>query len=235
MSRSLIVILITILLILLSATTLAAQGRGHVGGTRGFSANPVVRPGPVVVSRPPFAVAPAHGPGFGFSPVRPVHPIRPVVVAPAFGYYPYYSPYYGPAPFYGGSAYYPYSAPSYYDQGYASPGTPQPTSNQNEIDLAYQVGQLSAQVEQLRQQQAATSYAQPSPQPQRPAQALSTPTVLVFRDGRRMEIQNYAIVGDTLWVLDGNVATKIQISDLDVDATQNENHSRGMRFLIPGK
>jgi hypothetical protein len=155
------------------------------------------------------------------------------VVAPAFGYYPYYSPYYWPAPVYGGSAYSTYSAPGYYDPAYGYPDTPQPAVSQNEIDLAYQVGQLSAQVEQLRQQQATTSYAQPSSQPQR--SAASTPTVLIFRDGRRIEIQNYAIVGDILWVLDSNVATKIQISDLDVDATQKENHSRGMRFLIPEK
>jgi hypothetical protein len=50
-----------------------------------------------------------------------------------------------------------------------------------------------------------------------------------------MEIQNYAIVGQTLWVLDEKLATKIPVSDLDIEATQQENHSRGMRFLAPEK
>ncbi len=54
--------------------------------------------------------------------------------------------------------------------------------------------------------------------------------VLVFRDGHRMEIQNYAIVGQTLWVFEERVATKILLSDLDLDATQRENRGSGLRL-----
>ena len=241
MNRSLIVIFIAIFLILLSAITLGAQGRGHSGGNRsfgaGFNVPPVVRPGPPVVARPPLGrppgAAPFHGPVSGF---RPVRPARPVVVAPIVSYY---SPYYWPAPVYGyGSSVYPaYSSPGYYDQGYAYPDTAAPAASQNEIDLAYQVGELSAQVAQLQQQQqqGITTYTQPLSPSQRSGQPPSTPTMLVFRDGHRMDIQNYAIVGDTLWVLDAGVATKIPLSDLDLDATQKENHSRGVRFNIPGQ
>jgi hypothetical protein len=113
--------------------------------------------------------------------------------------------------------------------------------SQNELDLAYQVGQLSAQVEQLRQQQqqqqtvSSYSYTAPSPQPLQVQPTAKTPTVLVFHDGRRMEIQNYAIIGDTLWVLDQAVPTRIPISDLDIAVTLSENHSRGVRFQLPEK
>jgi hypothetical protein len=195
-----------------------------------FTRPPVVAPftrSPVVA---PFAhgpvAGPFHGPGNGF---RQSRSVRPVVGAPVFGYY---SPYiYG----YGGPEYYPYPAPAYSEPAYAYPGTQPPAVSQNEIDLAYQVGQLSAQVQQLEQQQSATSYTQPSSSPQRAVQQESTPTVLVFQDGRRMEIQNYAVIGETLWVLDPRVATKIPLSDLDLDATRKENRSRGVRFTIPQK
>src|ERR1051326_245117 len=260
MNRSLIFILFAIFLILATAATLAAQGHGHFGGGRGFSGAPAVRSGPPVASLPPvvapftrppaapfahvpvvapftrppvvgpFAHGPVagafHSPGNGF---RQFRSVRPVVVAPVFGYY---SPYiYG----YGGPEYYPYPAPAYSEPAYAYPGTQPPAVSQNEIDLAYQVGQLSAQVQQLEQQQSATSYTQPSSSPQRAVQQESTPTVLVFQDGRRMEIQNYAVIGETLWVLDPRVATKIPLSDLDLDATRKENRSRGVRFTIPQK
>jgi len=102
------------------------------------------------------------------------------------------------------------------------------------VDLAYQVGRLSQEIEQLRQQQTITSYTQP-PAPSQVAAEQRTPTVLVFRDGRRMEIQNYAIVGQTLWVFDERAATKIPLSDLDLDATQKENRGSGFRFPLQEK
>ena len=59
------------------------------------------------------------------------------------------------------------------------------------------------------------------------------PTVLVFRDGHRIEIQNYAIVGQTLWLVDAKAADKISFADLDLDATWKENRGRGVRFPLP--
>jgi len=106
--------------------------------------------------------------------------------------------------------------------------------SQSEVDLAYQVGRLAQEIEQLRLQQSLNS--QPSalpPQAQSSPERPPIPTILVFRDGHRMEIQNYAIVGQILWVVDENAATKIPIADLDLDATQNENRQRGVRFPLP--
>src|SRR5262249_47443793 len=103
---------------------------------------------------------------------------------------------------------------------------------QNQADLNYEVSRLSQEVENLRQQQAAMGV-RPVPQPVTPVPV--TPTVLVFRDGHRAEIQNYAIVGETLWDLDQRASTKIPLSDLDLDATQRENAARGMRFSVPSR
>lgn len=56
--------------------------------------------------------------------------------------------------------------------------------------------------------------------------------VLVFRDGHQQEIGNYAIAGDKLIVL-GERTQKIQISDLDLAATQKANAERGLDFKMP--
>jgi hypothetical protein len=157
---------------------------------------------------------------------------RTIVVPPVIGYAPYFWPQtiYG----YGGPEYYPYPASVYSEPAYAAPAASAPAVGQAEVDLAYQVGRLSQEIEQLRQQQAPASPTPPPPQSQAaPQQRTFTPTVLVFLDGHRMEIQNYAIVGETLWVLDERVATKIPLSDLDLDATQREN--RGTGFRLPSQ
>ena len=105
--------------------------------------------------------------------------------------------------------------------------------NQREVDLAYQVGRLSEEIEQLRQQQNVRSS--PPPQTQAATERPRILTVLVFRDGHRIEIQNYAMVGQTLWVFDEKAAEKISINDLDLDATWKENRERGVRFPLPEK
>jgi hypothetical protein len=59
-------------------------------------------------------------------------------------------------------------------------------------------------------------------------------TVLVFRDGHQSELQNYAIVGDTLFDLSDNRSHKIQLADLDLAATRKANDARGVDFQVPG-
>jgi hypothetical protein len=205
----------------------APRANNAFTGTR---PSPVLPPVVSPVIRPPGrSFVPGAGGRSGALGVR--H--RNVVVGPAFGYgyglgyglgYPYYSQYYpGYAdPF--------YSAPQNYSEPqYVPPAAPDTSSpSQSELELSYQVGQLSQQIEQLRQQQA---LAQAPPRPVAP-EPVPMPTVLVFRDGHRIEITNYAIIGQTLWVLDERNSTKIPVSDLDVDATQKENRIRGLRFQV---
>lgn len=58
------------------------------------------------------------------------------------------------------------------------------------------------------------------------------PTVLVFRDGHKQEVTNYAIMGQTLWVFDARTQ-KFAVSDLDVPATVKANDDRGVDFQVP--
>jgi hypothetical protein len=93
----------------------------------------------------------------------------------------------------------------------------------------------------LRQEQAdgdRDRYARPS-RSARPAvdeqQGVSIvpPTVLVFRDQRKLEIRNYAIVGQTLWNFGSPRTEKIPLSELDLAATIKANDDRGLSFRVP--
>ena len=60
-------------------------------------------------------------------------------------------------------------------------------------------------------------------------------TVLVYRDGRQVEVQNYAIQGDVLFDLTPGHPRKIPLSDLDLDATSKANDDRGLDFRLPNR
>lgn len=64
--------------------------------------------------------------------------------------------------------------------------------------------------------------------------AALTQTVLVFRDGHQQEVANYAIAGSKLIVL-GEKTEKIQLNDLDLNATTKANEDRGVDFKMPGQ
>jgi hypothetical protein len=76
------------------------------------------------------------------------------------------------------------------------------------------------------------SSSQPSPQQQASA-APGQPTVLVFRDQHQEEVQNYAIVGQTLWNFSSQHTQKIPLSELDIPATEKANQDRGVEFKLP--
>ena len=57
--------------------------------------------------------------------------------------------------------------------------------------------------------------------------------VLVFKDGHQMEVQNYAIVGSTLYDLTPGRNHKIAPDDLDLAATAKQNDDRGIDFEMP--
>ncbi|MGA3103875.1 MAG: hypothetical protein ABSD53_05310 [Terriglobales bacterium] len=58
-------------------------------------------------------------------------------------------------------------------------------------------------------------------------------TVLIFRDGHRSEILNYAVVGDTLFDLGADRTHRILLADLDLPATRKANDDRGVDFQVP--
>lgn len=56
---------------------------------------------------------------------------------------------------------------------------------------------------------------------------------LVFRNGQKLDIANYAIVGKTLWVFDEQRARRIALADLNLDATRKLNADSGFDFKLP--
>lgn len=60
------------------------------------------------------------------------------------------------------------------------------------------------------------------------------PSVLVFRDGHQLQVQNYAIVGDFLYDFTPGHARKVPLSQLDLPATVKANDERGLDFTLPG-
>jgi hypothetical protein len=59
-------------------------------------------------------------------------------------------------------------------------------------------------------------------------------TALVFRDQRREEVRNYAIVGQTLWIFSPQRTEKIPLAEIDLAASAKANQDRGVEFHIAG-
>ena len=94
----------------------------------------------------------------------------------------------------------------------------------------------------------APAYADAYPRPSRPrpeseaapaAPPAETPvpdqpqTVLVFKDGHQLEVQNYAVIGDTLYDLTPGRHHKILLAELDLTSTAKQNDDRGIDFRLP--
>jgi hypothetical protein len=105
-----------------------------------------------------------------------------------------------------------------------------------------QANEMNAQSleEQRARQQDQDSYARQDRGPEArldppPQESVETTpaTVLVYRDQRRQEIHNYAIVGQTLWAF-GQRTQKIPLGELDLTATVRANDEQGVDFRLPG-
>ncbi len=59
-------------------------------------------------------------------------------------------------------------------------------------------------------------------------------TILIFKDGHKLEVGNYAIVGASLFDLTAGHRLKIALTDLDLAATQKANEDQGVDFRLPG-
>ena len=59
------------------------------------------------------------------------------------------------------------------------------------------------------------------------------PTLLVFKDGHKVEVGNYAIVGPTLFDLTPGHPRRVLLADLDLEATCQQNDDRGVTFQLP--
>jgi len=106
----------------------------------------------------------------------------------------------------------------------------------NQMGLANEMNQQSLAEPQMRQQGNQDSYgryAPPAPrEPERTEAAV--PTVLIFRDQHQQEVENYAIVGQTVWLFAPQHNQKIPLTELDLSATTKANDDRGVDFRVPG-
>ena len=233
------------------STPLVAQRGMHAGGRvsmgfaparAGFARAPQMRPQfvaprPVIMARPRTALGPQRRGVITFGHING----GPFFTTPRFGrrfdrrfrrrtvVFAF--------PFYGG--YWPYAGfdPSYSFGSYSY----DPAANTSSYsDLNSQIGELDAEVGELRDENDSLRSAldeQHRPAapvaPTSAAAATGPATVFVFRDGHRTEVQNYAIVGSTLWMLSPTRANKVPLSDLDLDQTVKANEERGLSFSLP--
>jgi hypothetical protein len=120
--------------------------------------------------------------------------------------------------------------PSYYP---AYDYAPDDYAQDSQTDQRQQaeIDRLNDEVARLREQR----ETRPPNSPQHPVRVRtgSDATQLVFRDQHTEEIQNYAIVGQTLWVFSEQQAKKIMLAELDLAATRKVNEDRGVAFEIP--
>ncbi len=72
---------------------------------------------------------------------------------------------------------------------------------------------------------------EPAPQPAR--ENNSPKTVFIFKDGHQIETRNFAIVGQTLYDFSDSGLKKVQLSEMDKDATVKANDDRGIQVKLP--
>jgi hypothetical protein len=225
------------LLIVVAALPVCAQRRG-VSTPRANTSVGVRSSGRVIVRG---GVAFGHNPGFGvFVNRRPFHHRR------FYNPYAYGYPYAYPYMIY---PYYPYGLQSdfvYSSAASSAYGAPAYMAD-HDSGVQSDLYRLQAELDQVRQQQAAQAERQqyalntptdtPRPIPAtRPRQETPAPaTVLIYRDGHRAEVHNYAVVGQVLWIFSEERARKVPLADLDLDATRKANEERDVEFAVPAK
>jgi hypothetical protein len=118
-----------------------------------------------------------------------------------------------------------YPEPNAYDGGYEQsyPAGPDPQT----AYLQAQVQQLSNQLNAVEQQQ----QAQPqTAQQAAPAAAPVIPITLVLKDGRRLQVQNYAVMDQTFWDFTSQPVKKIPLANIDIAASRQMSVANGAEF-----
>jgi hypothetical protein len=117
-----------------------------------------------------------------------------------------------------------------YESEEAPPPAPEP---EPENQFAAQVGNLASEVEMMREDQALRDSRGAPPGPSAAAAEKPPATLLVYRDGHQVEVQDYAILGKTLWVFSAQSSRQVSLADLDLATTERVNTDRGVDFTAP--
>lgn len=191
---------------------------------------------------------------FGFGGHPGFHGVPPSVTSLHFGSVP--SPIHRPPlvhrrhhpgfanPFFGGVYYVPYAVPydDYSDYSVMSPGVDDTMEDEYARPGPTIFDSHGVEGRDYPAPRSSENYRPPEPPaqlrieaapPPQPPQE-QPPTVLVFKDGRTMEIGNYAIVGATLYDLSEGRSKKVALAELDLAATVKQNDDRGVEFKVPG-
>lgn len=139
---------------------------------------------------------------------------------------------------------YPWAYGGYYDPFWWDSGSSYDEDYERDRATANEMNAQSLNEQRMRRQEDQDyqaqynddqgRYARSAPAPSDPESAAVVPsTVLIFRDQRKQEIRNYAIVGQTLWNFASQRTEKIPLSDLDLPATTKANDDRGLTFRVP--
>jgi hypothetical protein len=220
-----------------------ASGGGHIGGghfSSGIHAGPVARN----FSHAPLAAQRnfSHGPflhdgfrqdrfrGYGFRNYRFRNSCYGYGCWGGYAYgYPWYPWWYG-SPYY--DPWWWWDSDSSYDNSYE-----QNLANANAMNEQNLEEQRMLRQEEADGDQDLYAGSVPAPRPQSSAEkqgaAVIPATVLVFCDKHTREIQNYAILGQTLWNFAPQRTEKISLADLDLNATIKANEDRGVSFRVP--
>jgi hypothetical protein len=144
----------------------------------------------------------------------------------------------------GGAVYVPYAYPVV---GEPDPGDAVADQPENQPEDDYRGGPTI--FDRRGPGEPARSYVDAYPPPRRPQEAEAAPapppaetpvpdqpqTLLVFKDGHQLEVQNYAVIGDTLYDLTPGHHHKIALDELDLTSTAKQNDERGIDFRLPPK
>lgn len=149
---------------------------------------------------------------------------------PYAGYYVYPYWYYGDDWDYDDNSFAADSYQNYSPDYYQNYPPPDYSSSYGDSRVQADIDRLENEVDRLRQEREARE----SSAAQSRSKSDSETTALVFRDKHTEEVKNYAIVGQTLWVLSGQRARKIPLTELDIPATKKANDDRGVDFQLPG-
>jgi hypothetical protein len=118
--------------------------------------------------------------------------------------------------------------PADYEGGPSVEGGPSP----DVAGLSDEVRQLSAQLNdlqnQLNQRSPSVSGSVPDATPQQTTP--EPPLTVVLNDGQTLQIQNYAVMGDTLWDLSSQPSHRIPVSSIDIPASTKASEASGAQF-----
>ncbi len=144
-----------------------------------------------------------------------------------FGYFaaPYYYPWLDTGAPYGDD----------YGPDYPPDDSGQQASMMAETALGQQLARLSAQIDELRNNQQNAQVPQaPQAAAEEPPSRPTPPITLVLRSGEQVQVRNYAVMNQTFWDFTRRPAKQIPISQIDVQASAKATEASGGDFPAIG-